>query len=94
MEAAIHGIADACNVLSTPVISGNVSLYNETSGGAVYPTPVIGMLGIRKTSRSTAGWALATPATRSSSSARTSSSRWNRSGASTFARSTVSSAAG
>lgn len=46
MEAAIHGIADACRVLSTPVISGNVSLYNETSGGAVYPTPVIGMLGI------------------------------------------------
>jgi len=46
MEAAIHGIADACRVLSTPVISGNVSLYNETSGGAVYPTPVIGMMGI------------------------------------------------
>ncbi len=46
MQAVIHGVADACRALSTPVISGNVSLYNETSGGAVYPTPVIGMLGI------------------------------------------------
>jgi phosphoribosylformylglycinamidine synthase len=46
MQAVIHGIADACRALSTPVISGNVSLYNETSGGAIYPTPVIGMLGI------------------------------------------------
>jgi phosphoribosylformylglycinamidine synthase len=42
----IHGIADACRALATPVISGNVSLYNETGGEAVYPTPVIGMLGI------------------------------------------------
>ncbi len=46
MEAVIHGIADACNALGTPVISGNVSLYNETAEQAVYPTPVIGMLGI------------------------------------------------
>ncbi|MDO8614267.1 MAG: phosphoribosylformylglycinamidine synthase subunit PurL [Dehalococcoidia bacterium] len=46
MEAVIHGIADACNALGTPVISGNVSLYNETGGRAVYPTPVIGMLGL------------------------------------------------
>jgi phosphoribosylformylglycinamidine synthase len=46
MQAVTHGIADACRALSTPVISGNVSLYNETGGAAVYPTPVIGMLGI------------------------------------------------
>jgi phosphoribosylformylglycinamidine synthase len=46
MEAVIQGIADACAALGTPVISGNVSLYNETGGRPVYPTPVIGMLGI------------------------------------------------
>ncbi|MFD2305875.1 phosphoribosylformylglycinamidine synthase subunit PurL [Enterococcus termitis] len=40
------GIAKACNVLDTPVISGNVSLYNETNGNAIYPTPVIGMVGL------------------------------------------------
>lgn len=46
MEGVIRGIADACAELGTPVISGNVSLYNETGEQAVYPTPVIGMLGI------------------------------------------------
>ena len=46
MQAVIHGIADACDALGTPVISGNVSLYNETGDRPVYPTPVIGMLGI------------------------------------------------
>ncbi len=46
MKAAIQGIADACSALGTPVISGNVSLYNETGEEAVYPTPVIGMLGL------------------------------------------------
>jgi phosphoribosylformylglycinamidine synthase len=46
MEAVIHGIADACAALGTPVISGNVSLYNETGDQPVYPTPVIGMLGL------------------------------------------------
>lgn len=40
------GIAKACRVLETPVISGNVSLYNETDGNAIYPTPVIGMVGL------------------------------------------------
>jgi phosphoribosylformylglycinamidine (FGAM) synthase-like enzyme len=33
-------------VLSTPVIGGNVSLYNESNGSAIYPTPVIGMVGL------------------------------------------------
>ena len=40
------GISEACRVLETPVISGNVSLYNETDGQAIYPTPVIGMVGL------------------------------------------------
>ncbi|TVP93183.1 phosphoribosylformylglycinamidine synthase subunit PurL [Alkalibacterium sp.] len=42
------GISKACTTLGTPVISGNVSLYNETNGQAVYPTPVIGMVGLVK----------------------------------------------
>jgi phosphoribosylformylglycinamidine synthase len=46
LEQAILGMASACEALETPVISGNVSLYNETLGEAVYPTPVIGMLGV------------------------------------------------
>src|SRR6059058_690652 len=44
-EQACLGIADACNALGTPVVSGNVSLYNETEGKAVQPTPMIGMVG-------------------------------------------------
>jgi phosphoribosylformylglycinamidine synthase len=43
---AVTGMAEACRILETPVISGNVSFYNETEGAAIYPTPVIGMLGI------------------------------------------------
>ena len=46
MQAAVHGIAEACDALGTPVISGNVSLYNESGDTPIYPTPVIGMLGI------------------------------------------------
>ncbi len=46
LSQAVHGIAEACSVFDTPVVSGNVSLYNETAGRPVYPTPVIGMLGI------------------------------------------------
>ncbi|HEY2093641.1 MAG TPA: phosphoribosylformylglycinamidine synthase subunit PurL [Thermoanaerobaculia bacterium] len=42
----IRGISDACNALGTPVISGNVSFYNETEGKAIYPTPTVGMVGI------------------------------------------------
>ena len=42
---AVLGIRDACAHLETPVTGGNVSLYNETDGKAVYPTPVIGMVG-------------------------------------------------
>ena len=46
LEGAIRGMSAACEALGTPVISGNVSLYNETLGVAVYPTPVVGMLGL------------------------------------------------
>lgn len=46
LKECIRGMARACRVLGTPVISGNVSLYNETRGQAVYPTPVVGMLGL------------------------------------------------
>ncbi|MGH2757437.1 MAG: phosphoribosylformylglycinamidine synthase subunit PurL [Actinomycetota bacterium] len=42
----VRGIGDACRVLETPVTGGNVSFYNETKGRAIYPTPVIGMLGV------------------------------------------------
>jgi phosphoribosylformylglycinamidine synthase subunit PurL len=46
LEKAADGISEACRVLKTPVISGNVSLYNETNDTAIYPTPVIGMVGL------------------------------------------------
>jgi len=46
LEESIKGISEACSVLQTPVISGNVSLYNESKGEAIYPTPVIGMVGM------------------------------------------------
>ncbi|MCL2372936.1 MAG: phosphoribosylformylglycinamidine synthase subunit PurL [Defluviitaleaceae bacterium] len=46
MEQSIKGISDACLVLDTPVIGGNVSMYNERSGKAIYPTPTIGMVGL------------------------------------------------
>jgi phosphoribosylformylglycinamidine synthase subunit PurL len=42
----IRGISDACRALETPVVSGNVSFYNETEGRAVYPTPTVGMVGL------------------------------------------------
>ena len=46
LEQCIRGIAEACRVLNLPVVSGNVSLYNETRGEAVFPTPVVGALGL------------------------------------------------
>ena len=48
MAQSAQGIADACDVFDTPVISGNVSLYNEYDGKAVKPTPSIGMVGLAK----------------------------------------------
>ncbi|GIP50246.1 phosphoribosylformylglycinamidine synthase subunit PurL [Paenibacillus sp. DXFW5] len=46
MERSVDGMAEACRVLDTPVIGGNVSLYNENAKGAIYPTPVVGMVGL------------------------------------------------
>jgi phosphoribosylformylglycinamidine synthase len=43
---ALRGISDACRALNIPVISGNVSFYNETRGTAIYPTPTVGVVGI------------------------------------------------
>ncbi|MDO2946101.1 phosphoribosylformylglycinamidine synthase subunit PurL [Staphylococcus epidermidis] len=40
------GMSEACEVLQTPVVSGNVSLYNETRGTSIFPTPVVGMVGL------------------------------------------------
>ena len=45
-EQAVEGMAEACEVLETPVVSGNVSFYNESFGKAIYPTPMVGMLGV------------------------------------------------
>jgi phosphoribosylformylglycinamidine synthase len=46
LSAAIDGIAEACTALGTPITGGNVSLYNETKGEGIYPTPVIGVVGL------------------------------------------------
>src|ERR1700761_7510244 len=46
LSQAIDGIAEACIALGTPVTGGNVSLYNETKGEGIYPTPVLGIVGI------------------------------------------------
>ena len=43
---AVEGMAEACEAFGIPVISGNVSFYNESFGQAIYPTPVVGMLGL------------------------------------------------
>jgi phosphoribosylformylglycinamidine synthase subunit PurL len=45
LDRAVSGIADACRALEIPVVGGNVSLYNETERGPIYPTPVVGIVG-------------------------------------------------
>ena len=54
LAECIEGMAEACEALGTPVVSGNVSLFNETERGAVYPTPVVGMVGVVDDVRRTA----------------------------------------
>ncbi|MGN6182612.1 MAG: phosphoribosylformylglycinamidine synthase subunit PurL [Thermoanaerobaculia bacterium] len=51
----IRGISDACLALETPVVSGNVSFYNETEGRAILPTPSVGMVGILDSDRDGCG---------------------------------------
>ena len=46
LVGCIHGIGEACSALDFPVVSGNVSLYNETNGRAILPTPTIGGVGV------------------------------------------------
>jgi phosphoribosylformylglycinamidine synthase II len=46
LEECIRGMAAACETLGVPVVSGNVSLYNESDGTAIYPTPIVGALGV------------------------------------------------
>jgi len=54
---AIEGIADACRALNIPVVSGNVSFYNETNELSIYPTPILGMVGlIEPADRMTTQW--------------------------------------
>jgi phosphoribosylformylglycinamidine synthase subunit PurL len=45
LDRSVQGLADACAALRVPVVGGNVSLYNETESGPIYPTPVVGMVG-------------------------------------------------
>ncbi len=53
----IEGIKDACEALGVPVVSGNVSFYNETNGLSIYPTPMIGMVGlIERADRAVTQW--------------------------------------
>ncbi|MGH9393530.1 MAG: phosphoribosylformylglycinamidine synthase subunit PurL, partial [Terriglobales bacterium] len=49
LAEAIAGIGEACRVLDTPITGGNVSLYNETLGEGIYPTPVLGIVGLMNT---------------------------------------------
>ena len=56
--AAITGMADACRALDFPVVSGNVSLYNETEGTGILPTPAIGGLGVLQDAARSVGLAL------------------------------------
>ena len=46
LAECIEGMSEACESFITPVVSGNVSLYNETADGAIYPTPTVGMVGV------------------------------------------------
>ena len=45
LDRSTQGLADACEALGLPVVGGNVSLYNETEDGPIYPTPVVGLVG-------------------------------------------------
>ncbi|GAB2547523.1 phosphoribosylformylglycinamidine synthase subunit PurL [Gracilibacillus alcaliphilus] len=48
MEKSVEGMSEASLKLDTPVISGNVSLYNESNGQAIFPTPIVGMVGLHE----------------------------------------------
>ncbi|MFC2949498.1 phosphoribosylformylglycinamidine synthase subunit PurL [Virgibacillus sediminis] len=48
MEKSVDGMSEACTALGTPVIGGNVSLYNQSKGKAIFPTPIVGMVGMHE----------------------------------------------
>ena len=55
LTEAVEGMAQACEALAVPVVSGNVSLYNETNGRAIHPTPVVGAVGLVEDVRNVPG---------------------------------------
>jgi phosphoribosylformylglycinamidine synthase II len=58
LAEVIAGMAEACEALGTPVVSGNVSLYNESAGRIILPTPVVGMVGVLEDASMSVGHAL------------------------------------
>src|SRR4029450_3276400 len=52
---SVEGIAEACRALDIPITGGNVSLYNETDGNAIYPPPIIGVVGVIEDAACTLG---------------------------------------
>ena len=56
LRECIRGMAEACRALEVPVVSGNVSLYNETEGVSIHPTPTVAMVGLIEELESRAGW--------------------------------------
>ncbi|MBI5105780.1 MAG: phosphoribosylformylglycinamidine synthase subunit PurL [Solirubrobacterales bacterium] len=54
LTEAVRGLGDACRALGAPIVGGNVSLYNEGTAGPIYPTPVVGMVGLLPDPRRTA----------------------------------------
>jgi phosphoribosylformylglycinamidine synthase II len=61
LSSAIDGIGAACRALGTPITGGNVSLYNETRGEGIYPTPVLGVVGVLDHIENAVGSAFAGP---------------------------------
>ena len=61
LQECVRGMADACRALGVPVVSGNVSLYNETQGEAIYPTPIVGAVGLMDDARCALGAAFDAP---------------------------------
>jgi phosphoribosylformylglycinamidine synthase II len=55
LTEAVRGLGEACRALQAPIVGGNVSLYNEGATGPIYPTPVIGMVGLLPDARRAAG---------------------------------------
>ena len=81
LSEAIDGMAEACRALGIPVVGGNVSLYNESRGQDIDPTPVVGMVGLiddlREPSAGRRGWSTAAPCSSSAPTPRSlSGSRW------------------